>query len=257
MRNTSTTPDFGSPQDSEFNLISADIEVELGFAVLTSSTAQSEIDVHAVSGGSSGFLVQNLSQYYFGYPRLFAPIVRKENRESFTQELRLVSNGDGALDWVVGAFYADNDLDFTLDQDMIGINDYTNAYFGLAPPLDFTDTLARGGTNQNFKETAFFGELTYHISDDWQITGGARFFDQELKGTSGVPLPFASRTIEFFYYGSATDDFLLGGFVPTNQQADDSIFKLNTSYQINDSAMVFFTWAEGYRPGGANQLPGN
>ncbi|MDH3644460.1 MAG: TonB-dependent receptor [Gammaproteobacteria bacterium] len=242
------------PQDNELNLISADIEFDLGFARLTSATGYSAVEVFGVSE-SSGFLRTNIPQYYFGYPRIIAPIIRNQSSDTFTQEIRLVSQGEGNVDWVAGAFYLKNDLDFDLFQPMPGINDYTNAYFGLDPALDFTDVLATGGTNQEFTDLALFGELSWNISDAWQVTFGARVFSQELKGTSGIPLPFASRTIEFFYYGTATDDFLLGGINPTTNDDDDNVFKFNTSYRFNDQTLGFFTYSQGFRSGGANQLP--
>ena len=242
------------PQDNELNLISADVEVDLGFARLTSATAFSAVDVFGVSE-SSGFLRTNIPQYYFGYPRIIAPIVRNQTNDTITQEIRLVSQGEGTIEWVVGAFYLKNDLDFDLFQPMPGINDYTNAYFGLNPPLDFTDLLATGGTDQEFTDLALFGEVTWNISDVWQVTVGARAFSQELEGTSGIPLPFASRTVEWFYYGTATNDFLLGGINPTENDDDDVVFKLNTSYEIGDNALAFFTYSQGFRSGGANQLP--
>lgn len=242
------------PQDNELNLISADVEFDLGFARLTSATGHSSVDVFGVSD-SSGFLRTNIPQYYFGYPRIIAPIIRTQSNDTFTQEIRLVSQGEGTIEWVAGAFYLKNDLDFDLFQPMPGINEYTNAYFGLNPPLDFTDTLATGGTNQEFTDLALFGEVTWNVSDRWQITAGTRVFTQELDGTSGIPLPFASRTIEFFYYGTATDDFLLGGINPTTNDVDDAVFKFNTSYEFNDDTLGFFTYSQGFRSGGANQLP--
>jgi outer membrane receptor protein involved in Fe transport len=102
---------------------------------------------------------------------------------------------------------------------------------------------------------AAFGELTWHVTDAWQVTGGVRVFSQELTGSAGIPLPYASRTLEYYYYGTATNDFLLGGINPTNYESDESIFKLNTSIDLNDDTMVYFTFAQGFRPGGANQLP--
>ncbi|MGY8796528.1 MAG: TonB-dependent receptor domain-containing protein, partial [Woeseiales bacterium] len=98
-------------------------------------------------------------------------------------------------------------------------------------------------------------EVTWHVNDEWQITGGLRIFDQELTGTSGIPLPYASRTTEYYYYGTATDDFLLGGINPTNYDVSESIVKLNTSYDVSDNTMIFATYSEGFRAGGANQLP--
>ena len=242
------------PQDNELNLVSADVEFDLGFARLTSATGYSDVDVFGVSE-SSGFLRTNIPQYYFGYPRIIAPIIRNQSSNTFTQEIRLVSQGEGSIEWVVGAFYLKNDLDFDLFQPMPGINDYTNAYFGLDPVLDFTDVLATGGTDQEFTDLAAFGELTWNISDAWQVTVGARVFSQELEGTSGIPLPFASRTVEWYYYGTATNDFLLGGINPTTNEDDDAVFKFNTSYEINDDTLAFFTYSQGFRSGGANQLP--
>jgi len=241
------------PQDSDINLFSLDMEFDLGFARLTSATAQSNVDVFGVSD-SSGFLRTNLASYYFGYPRIIAPIIRNQDSDTFTQELRLVSK-EGTIEWVAGAFYLRNKLDFTLFQPMPGINDYANAYFGTDPPLNFTDVLATGGANQEFTDLAAFAELSWNITDAWQVTFGARAFRQETKGTAGIPLPFASRTFEFIYYGTATNDFLLGGINPTNSKDDDVIFKLNASYDVNDDTLAFFTFAEGYRAGGANQLP--
>lgn len=242
------------PQDATFSLIDLDVEADLGFARLTSSTGFADIDVHSLSD-SSGFLRTNIPQYYFGNPRVYAPIDRRQNVETFTQEIRLVSEGDGPIEWVAGAFYLKRDLAFDLLQPLSGANEYTNAYFGTPAPVDFTDVLATGGADQEFTDLAAFGELTWHITDAWQVTGGVRTFSQKLRGSAGIPLPYASRTFEYYYYGTATDDFLLGGINPTNYDADESVFKLNTSYDINDNTMVYATFAEGFRPGGANQLP--
>jgi outer membrane receptor protein involved in Fe transport len=68
-------------------------------------------------------------------------------------------------------------------------------------------------------------------------------------------LPYASRTLEYLYYGTATNDFLFGGINPTVYEADDHVIKLNTSYDFSEKAMLFATYAEGFRAGGANQLP--
>ena len=245
---------FTDPHDASIQLGSVDMEFDLGFARLTSASAYSEINIDSVSE-SSGFLRTNIPQYYFGLPRIISPIIRGQNSQTFTQEIRLVSEAGGRIEWVAGGFYLENDLDFDLFQPLFGVNDYTNAYFGLNPPLNFTDVLATGGTEQEFRDMAVFGELTLNITDRWQVTGGVRIFDQELDGTSGIPLPFASRTIEFFYYGSATDDFLLGGINPTENEVSDEIFKVNTSYEVTDDMLAFFTWSQGFRAGGANQLP--
>lgn len=245
---------FTDPHDASIQLGSVDVEFDLGFARLTSASAYSEINIDSVSE-SSGFLRTNIPQYYLGLPRIISPIIRGQNSQTFTQEIRLVSETEGKFEWVAGGFYLENDLDFDLFQPLFGVNDYTNAYLGLNPPLNFTDVLAKGGTEQEFRDMAVFGELTLNITGRWQVTGGVRIFDQELDGTSGIPLPFASRTFEFFYYGTATDDYLLGGINPTENEVSGEIFKVNTSFEVTDDMLAFFTWSEGFRAGGANQLP--
>jgi iron complex outermembrane recepter protein len=245
---------FTDPQDATLKMADVDVEADLGFARLTSSTAVANVDVYSVSD-SSGFLRTNIPQYYFGNPRLYAPIQRSQSVDTVTQEIRLVSAGNHTLDWVAGAFYLQRKLDFSLLQIASGASDYTNAYFGTPAPVDFTDVLATGGANQKFTDTAVFGEVTWHINDAWQVTGGMRAFSQRLRGSAGIPLPYASRTLEYYYYGTATNDFLLGGINPTNYSAHDNIFKLNASVDLNPDTMVYFTYAQGFRPGGANQLP--
>ena len=241
------------PSDGDITMIDLDIQKDLGFARLTSSTAVTDFETFSVSD-SSGFLRTNLPQYYFGNPRVYAPLDRTQKVDIVSQEIRLASESDGKINWIGGLFYLKRDLDFYMWQPLIGVNDFTNAYFGTTD-VDFTDVLAYGGQQQEFKDFSIFGEVTYQINDQWQVTAGFRRYDNETTGEAGIPLPYASRTFEFYYYGTATDDFLLGGINPTNSDDDGTIIKLNTSYDVNDNTMIFATYAEGFRASGANQLP--
>ncbi len=68
-------------------MIDLDIQKDLGFARLTSSTAITDFESFSVSD-SSGFLRVNLPQYYFGNPRVFAPLDRTQKTDIFSQEIR-------------------------------------------------------------------------------------------------------------------------------------------------------------------------
>ncbi len=245
---------YADPQNSELNLINGDVEMDLGFARLTSATSFSQVDTESATD-TSGFLRTNLASYYFGFPRLYSPIAKKQKNKIFTQEIRLVSNSGGKIDWIVGGFYLKRDLNFHWTQTLPGISEYTNQVLGISPPLDFGDVLAIGLNDETFKDMALFGELTWHVTDRFQITGGTRVFKQKTSGTSGIPLPFASKTTSFFYYINPLDEYLLGGFESVNSEFNDSIFKLNASYNINDDTLVYATWAQGFRAGGSNALP--
>jgi iron complex outermembrane receptor protein len=244
-----------SPEDARFDLASVEAQVDLGFASLVSNTAYSDARARSVSGDASGFLQENLAQLYLGFPRLIAPETRTETHGTVTQEVRLVSSGTHRIDWVVGGFYLRDRLSFNYLQSMPGISAFTNAVLSTPTPVDFTDVLAGGGTHQTFQDIALFGEPTWHVTDKWQVTGGARIFHQTLRGESGVALPYASRTFEYFTNGSADNDYLLGGPVPTRNTTNDHVFKLNTSYRVSAAALLYATWAEGFRAGGANALP--
>ncbi|MCA8893808.1 MAG: TonB-dependent receptor [Amphiplicatus sp.] len=245
---------FTEPQDSEIHLANLDVGLDLGFARLTSTTSYADVSTRGVSEGS-GYLRTNIPQYYFGFPRLYAPSERSQDVDTFTQEVRLVSQTEGMFEWVLGGFYLKRDLLFNYNQRASGINDYTNAYFGLLTPVDFGDILATGTTDTTFKDLAGFGELTINLTDRLSVTGGFRVFHQTLKGTSGIPLPYASLTTEFYYFGTATDPYLLGGYEPLESDVTDSIFKANIAYDLSDDTLVYATWAQGFRAGGANALP--
>ena len=98
-----------------------------------------------------------------------------------------------------------------------------------------------------------FGELTLHVNEEWQITGGIRAFWQDFLHDFDQTLPFCG----LFCSNPQQPGFLLGGTTVTDAKRDfqDQIFKVNTSYNISDDMMAYFTWAEGFRHGGANTLP--
>ena len=104
-----------------------------------------------------------------------------------------------------------------------------------------------------FEDIAVFGEVTWHISDKWQLTGGMRAFWQEFSHEFETLIPFCGT----FCSSPEQPKFELGGTTITDVKRDfeDQIFKINTSYDINDDTMVYFTWAEGFRHGGTNALP--
>lgn len=245
---------FTDPQIAMMKLFDVDVAVNLGFAQLTAVSGLSDLYTDGVSD-SSGFLRTHLSSYYFGYPRLFAPLHRDQDVDTYTEEVRLVSKDTKTVDWIVGAYYQNTHLTYHLRQDVPGIDAYTNAVLDTPSPVDFTDTLALGYTATTFQDVAGYGELTWHVTNRWQVTGGARVFSDTLHGVSGVPLPYASLTTQYLETGVATNPYYLGGYIPLSTRDTDHIFKFNTAYEINADTRVYLTMSQGFRAGGANPLP--
>jgi outer membrane receptor protein involved in Fe transport len=245
---------FASPQISKIQLYDLDVAVDLGFAQLTSASGATLLDTDGVSD-ASGFLQTHLASYYFGYPRLFAPEERTQNVDTYSQELRLVSKAGGRFDWITGLFFQSSHTSFHYLQNVPGINVYTNAVLATPSPVNFTDTLATGWMSSTRNDVAAYGELTWHVTDRWQVTGGARVFRDSLDGVSGFPLPYASLTTQYLQTGVANNPYLLGGYYPLNARTTKSIYKFNPSVKINDDTLAYLTVSQGFRPGGANALP--
>ena len=236
------------PFERDVNLGSLELEFDFGFATLTSSTSHYTIESSGVTDYTDNIIQKDA--YYTG-----APYPRQKNtgdvhsfeQEAFTQEIRLGSNNEGLISWVVGVHY--NDFKHVLDYDFgwRGVTDYNTLPGNTMPVSDiFTgmpvmdDATFAQRENYSAEELAFFGELTLNITDQWQVTGGIRSFD--IKSDLLVNVEY----------------LVSSGFPPSQRTGDtdesDQVFKLNTSYDFSDNLKIYATWAEAYRRGGANAL---
>ena len=272
---------FASPLDREVDLFSLELDIDLGFASLESSTSYTINEDHN-RGDLSGLAMVNdifAGGFAFGgYPatngRLASYYNGSTEVKSFAQELRLISNGDGRLDWVAGFYYQDINSDFSEDIAIPSFADYANtpghpytAFLPVPPFLSWANLVAGppGFVSQDaiedelfftyirpqdIEDFAVFGELSHHLTDQWQVTLGARVFWNENKSslTSTFPLFGAVASAD----GMDPSGF---NFAEGENDVQDEIFKINTSYDLGDDLMAYFTWAEGFRRGGANAFP--
>lgn len=227
---------FSDDTSDEWTQFSLVVEGDLGFADLTYAGSYLDRDFETYSD-YSGYAVDSayVEPYYTCYVSYFGPCVDPSIQYSNiselgnqTHELRLASAGE-RLDWIVGAFYMEQETDFALQYAIPTINP------AAAIREDFyflTDQ------RREDSEAAIFGEITYRFSDRLAGTLGYRLFDGEttLRGISGTV--FGVNNVD------------------SKASTDDGTGKLNITYTVNDDTIVYATWAEGYRPGGANRAPG-
>jgi outer membrane receptor protein involved in Fe transport len=105
---------------------------------------------------------------------------------------------------------------------------------------------------RELEEWAVFGELSYQFTDQFQVTFGARYFDVEDDFTTAIGFPLLNQIL-----GIDPDDpgeQIWLNSTRAKESFDDLIFKVNTSYDVNDETMVYFTFSEGYRQGGSNAI---
>jgi outer membrane receptor protein involved in Fe transport len=231
------------PSEREVKMSALELEFGLGFATLTSSTSYYEHTGSGV-GDNSGLYARYGWFGFYGYsPRPIARAERFYDDSAWSQELRLVSEGENFIDWTVGLYYMDQDYDLGQDSFLVGYIPYLNAidWYGLAPYQTNQDFLFR--RNQQYTEQAAFGEATINFTDTIHLTLGGRWFDNEVDVDAVVDVPIYSSP-------SAPP-----GFASENISESDFLGKANLAWDLSDDSMLYLTFSQGYRHAGANAVP--
>jgi outer membrane receptor protein involved in Fe transport len=228
------------PSSRKVNMGSLEMSYDFGFATLTSSTSDYKQTGDSVSE-NTGFSAQQgwLSGYYYNYPRPMHSAERSYSDKAFIQELRLVSNGDGAVDWIIGGFYRNQD---TRSSQVNYLRNFYNWAITAWGCCVVGDDDFRYNREENFKDKAVFGELTWNVSDTFRLVGGIRYFDIDTENNTfmGVGL-YESFSINETVYFEDSDS--------------DTLFKFNASWDVNENNMLYGTFSQGYRRGGTNAVP--
>lgn len=238
---------FVEPSERENQLIALELTADLGFAELTSATGFSKYEEQGNRDQTD--LLINLEYSYEAFPSFAAFTQEDTDEERFNQEFRLVSTGDGPFSWIGGAFYNTFDIDSADSREFTpGFGDWAVENFGGIQSRP--DQLEYYSVDiQETTEWAFFGELSYAITERWDVTIGGRYYDYEFEAKSAADLPLL-RTL---YFGDAPDSIVLE-FDSTAQEDDGTLFKFNTSYDFTDDVMAYFTYSEGFRLGAGNAV---
>lgn len=238
---------FEEPNKLDNELYALELVADLGFADLTSATGYSEYSEHGQRDQTDLLLT-----FGYGYELFpsFAAYTREDgNQDTFTQELRLVSNDEGPFTWIAGAFYRDFQADslsreFTPGYDQFAVDNFGGVQ--LRPDsLEYYEK-----RDETEKETALFGELGYRITEAWQVTVGGRWFKYENDVSTGVGTPLFDTVFD----GESPDSILLDS-ESSDVDDNDSIYKFSTSYDVAEDVMSYLTISEGYRLGGLNSVP--
>jgi outer membrane receptor protein involved in Fe transport len=115
------------------------------------------------------------------------------------------------------------------------------------------------------RDNALFGEITYDFTEKLSATYGLRYFEYEnsLYGFNGF-LKYCTGYYDAdgnFVQDSAGDPQFPcfdTRILDDVAEGDDTAHKVNVTYTINDDAMVYATYSQGFRAGGVNRarVPG-
>ena len=153
--------------------VNATVEFDFDWATLVSSTTYAEATYDW--GVDLDALLRTVLPFGYG---------EHLEQGAFVQEIRLISNDEGPLEWLAGFFYLDRETDFlgnlwTTQEfvDQAGIDNsamVSPTAAGSGWPTNATSI----GTNikvNHHTEAAFYGELTYHFSDTFNLVAGLRY----------------------------------------------------------------------------------
>ena len=98
------------------------------------------------------------------------------NYKSYSHEFDLRSVGQQTLDWIVGAYYGYEDNNIRFDIPIMNGTKYgsVNWQGSFIQPKETVESYA------------LFGQATWHISDHWRLTGGARWSHDDKENKGGI-----------------------------------------------------------------------
>lgn len=194
------------PKKYDYDLYSLTLSYDMGFAQLLSISTYIDHD----------------HQYpftYFGTEQtIYAGTLegndaRFLDADQFSQEIRLVSSGEGPWQWTLGGFYQDLQRDFFARFDTL----FEGTLFADAEFIADTTIEAR----------ALFAEVTYSLTERLEIGAGARHYEDDLSTWDGELLE--------------KDSF------------DSTDPRLFATYALSEQANLYVNIAKGFRTGGFNR----
>ncbi|MCR5881146.1 TonB-dependent receptor [Phenylobacterium sp. J367] len=147
-----------------------------------------------------------------------------ERFQQWSQEFRLQSPGGERLDWIVGAYY---------DNQQYMVDQYN--HYGIAGLGQFT---MYSHFKQQAESWSVFGQGTFNVSEELRLLGSLRYSHTSKRGdftTKSLRGPFPFRPIT-----SARDNISEGNVDPS----------ITVQYDVAPRIMVYATYGQGSKSGG-------
>jgi len=154
----------------------------------------------------------------WGAPTPLFKVIRDQEYEQTSQEFQFTSNFDGPLNFVAGLYFLE-----------------TDAYLESGPTANFW-------SQQDAEARAFFGEVNYQVDENWELTAGLRYTEEE-------------KDFHIERYANAANRIAKTNpayqAIPPTYEDDNTSYRLIAKRKI-DLGMVYASYSTGYRSGGWN-----
>ena len=158
-----------------------------------------------------------------------------ENADQISQEFRFTSDSDGTLNYVAGLYYMRENAD-RREEFLTGFT--FPAFVPFSGNVDFL----QDNTTTSY---AVFGQATWNVSDQFAVTVGGRWTDDEKSITqsandlvndgSPAAIPLGPGTT----YGPVSASRSWSEFTP----------RVSLDWRVTDEHLLYATWAEGFKSG--------
>ena len=187
----------------------------------------------------------------------------KSSGDSFSQELRFTASPSDNVDYMLGVFYLEQNTKRGGDEPFVFIGDdiiTIGSQQDLPFPLPFNFLVQPGDSltldmNQDAETIAFFGQGTWHIGDQWHITGGLRWSDEEKKSdlfSQTYSTAFSNQIL-----GASFLDSVSTPIDATLERSSDNVdWTLRAVLDISDDSMVYASAGTGTKSGGFQTVNG-
>ncbi len=172
-------------------------------------------------------------------PLQSSALYQPQSLSNWVHELRLSSTNDSPFQWTVGGFLESRDTE--VRSLLLVASPETGAVYGTSTPgaIAYDRTI-----NDELRQKAAYVELSYKLADQLTLTAGARYFNFERKVGGRID-------VGQIHYSSRVTPY-----TEANYEEDGLIYKFNVSWQPTTRLLFYAQAAQGFRPGGVNQVIG-
>ena len=236
-------------------IIAAIFDTDLGFASLKVLTSMQEDDIYVVRDNDR----HNFGDVHSDGPMKGFPYNRSEFRpetsvvETKTFEINMISNEPlfGSVDWILGAFYFDHEIDNNIyEVKDVNNNKQASLMDGQFTPYTHAPICATnpfagicfaaydaelGFVSEAYpsrESQSLYGQATVNVTDDARLVFGLRYTEDE----------FSSDVTNFF----GLQKYLI------EDELDETTGRLAYEMDINDDTMIYLSYTKGFKPGGSN-----
>ena len=214
LRTNETGALTGESESADIDIANATVTYDLHWGKLLSSTSRIESTTTRNRDLTANFVTQPWSQ------------ANTFDADSLIEELRLTSQLPGRFQFVLGYFYEDRDTvlyNFGFHPGTPSSSRWPNSPEVMLVESTFFNTI---------KESSFFGELSYQLTDQFSLVVGGRAFsyDRDTRNLSEL-------------FGVASPPQTADG------EQNDQNYKAGLTYKPNDNTLLYTSWNQGFRLG--------